>query len=87
MERSSYTHEQLAEDNKGNHPAVLVEDNHVPATQDGTLPTHQIDPTDPLQKTSGDDVDAGAWTESGDGTEYPDTTDAARQREEGLENS
>jgi hypothetical protein len=30
--------------------------------------------TDPLQKSSGDDQNAGDWTKAGDGSQYPDAT-------------
>lgn len=32
---------------------------------------------DPLAKTSGDDEDAGDWTTTGDGTDYPKTEEKA----------
>lgn len=53
---------------------VAVDDNHVPAAADGTLPTHQLGH---LAKSSGQDGDAGDWTENSDGTDYPEGASAA----------
>jgi hypothetical protein len=61
IEKSAYTHEELAEDLKST--VKVVDPTPIPATQDGTLPSQMVDVD--TTKSSGIDGDAGNWTQAG----------------------
>lgn len=75
MNKTTYTHEELAEDLRHAEEDVRVDDNHVPATQDGTHPRHALarkhHPFDEAPGSGSERWPNAGWTEAGDGTNYP----------------
>jgi hypothetical protein len=74
-EQSSYTVDQHAANLRNLTHRVVYNPTHIPQTQDGTVPSHQMEM---IPRSQVEAVGSGSerwpnrgWPESGDGTNYP----------------